>query len=131
MDLLVTLGVLAVVVPLLYTYTASVVSTRFPALSNKRICLLIAHPDDEAMFFAPTVLALTRQETGNHVKILCLSSGMSTTPIELVPPVRDNIPAVPRLNPPLPPPPPNQLLTAPLPSPSSCTILHLLQTLPY
>ena len=102
MDLLVTLGVLAVVVPLLYTYTASVVSTRFPALSNKRICLLIAHPDDEAMFFAPTVLALTRQETGNHIKILCLSSGMSTTPIELVPPVRDNIPAVPRLNPPSP-----------------------------
>jgi len=44
-------------------------------LYNKRICLLIAHPDDEAMFFAPTVLALTRPETGNHVKILCLSSG--------------------------------------------------------
>ncbi|KND90870.1 N-acetylglucosaminyl-phosphatidylinositol de-N-acetylase [Tolypocladium ophioglossoides CBS 100239] len=66
---------LAVVVPLLYMYTASVVATRFPALRNKRICLLIAHPDDEAMFFAPTVLALTRPETGNHVKILCLSTG--------------------------------------------------------
>ncbi|PHH85268.1 hypothetical protein CDD83_675 [Cordyceps sp. RAO-2017] len=66
---------LAVVVPLLYVYTASVVQTRFPTLRNKRICLLIAHPDDEAMFFAPTVLALTRPETGNHVKILCLSTG--------------------------------------------------------
>ncbi|WEW61060.1 N-acetylglucosaminyl-phosphatidylinositol de-N-acetylase [Emydomyces testavorans] len=47
----------------------------FPNLQDKRICLLIAHPDDEAMFFAPTLLALTRPELGNHVKILCLSSG--------------------------------------------------------
>ncbi|MCJ1474877.1 N-acetylglucosaminyl-phosphatidylinositol de-N-acetylase [Lambiella insularis] len=47
----------------------------FPRLTNKRICLLIAHPDDEAMFFAPTVLALTDPQLGNHVKILCLSSG--------------------------------------------------------
>ncbi|KAI0551065.1 putative deacetylase LmbE-like domain-containing protein [Xylaria curta] len=64
-----------VVLPLLYNYTASTTATRFPTLRNKRICLLIAHPDDEAMFFAPTVLALTRPENGNHVKILCLSTG--------------------------------------------------------
>lgn len=70
-----TFGILAVVLPLLYIYTASVAQTRLPMLRNKRICLLIAHPDDEAMFFAPTVLALTRPEAGNHVKILCLSSG--------------------------------------------------------
>ncbi|KAI1206574.1 LmbE-like protein [Annulohypoxylon truncatum] len=70
-----TLGVLAVILPLLYMYTSSVAQTRLPTLRNKRICLLIAHPDDEAMFFAPTVLALTRPESGNHVKILCLSSG--------------------------------------------------------
>ncbi|OAQ66752.1 N-acetylglucosaminyl-phosphatidylinositol de-N-acetylase [Pochonia chlamydosporia 170] len=69
------LATLVVVVPVLYMYTVSVVQSRFPALNNKRICLLIAHPDDEAMFFAPTVLALTRPETGNHVKILCLSTG--------------------------------------------------------
>ncbi|KAG5986925.1 hypothetical protein E4U43_005294 [Claviceps pusilla] len=69
------LASLAVLMPVLYMYTASVVQARFPALRNKRICLLIAHPDDEAMFFAPTVLALTRPETGNHVKILCLSTG--------------------------------------------------------
>lgn len=76
MDWLLALGIVAIVVPSLYLYTVSVVQTRFPTLRNKRICLLIAHPDDEAMFFAPTVLALTRPETGNHVKILCLSSGM-------------------------------------------------------
>ena len=52
------------------------VQRKFPKLRNKRICLLIAHPDDEAMFFAPTVLALTEPPLGNHVKVLCLSSGM-------------------------------------------------------
>lgn len=72
---LLALALLAILVPGLYLYTVAVVSTRFPTLRNKRICLLIAHPDDEAMFFAPTVLALTAPGTGNHVKILCLSSG--------------------------------------------------------
>jgi N-acetylglucosaminylphosphatidylinositol deacetylase len=65
-------------VPLIFLgfwmYT-STLSASFPTLQNKRILLLIAHPDDEAMFFAPTLLALTRPENGNHVKILCLSSG--------------------------------------------------------
>ncbi|KAL3486667.1 N-acetylglucosaminyl-phosphatidylinositol deacetylase [Aspergillus germanicus] len=55
--------------------TTSPFARAFPQISNKRICLLIAHPDDEAMFFAPTLLALTKPELGNHVKILCLSSG--------------------------------------------------------
>ncbi|KAJ5874222.1 uncharacterized protein N7529_002652 [Penicillium soppii] len=55
--------------------TSSPFTRSFPRLRNKRICLLIAHPDDEAMFFAPTVLALTRPELGNHLKILCLSTG--------------------------------------------------------
>ncbi|KAF2104871.1 phosphatidylinositol glycan class L [Rhizodiscina lignyota] len=58
----------------LWLYTAQL-SRGFPAIRGKRICFLIAHPDDEAMFFAPTVLALTKPELGNHVKILCLSSG--------------------------------------------------------
>jgi N-acetylglucosaminylphosphatidylinositol deacetylase len=62
----------------LWIYTAQL-SRSFPAITNKRICLLIAHPDDEAMFFAPTLLALTRPETGNHVKILCMSTGQSDT----------------------------------------------------
>lgn len=75
MNLLALLGALAVLVPVFYMYAASVIGSRFPTLRNKRVCLLIAHPDDEAMFFAPSVLALTRPETGNHVKILCLSSG--------------------------------------------------------
>lgn len=75
MDLLFAIAALVFLLPSLYMYTASVVQTRFPTLRNKRICLLIAHPDDEAMFFAPTVLALTNRELGNHFKILCLSTG--------------------------------------------------------
>ncbi|EFQ25317.1 GlcNAc-PI de-N-acetylase [Colletotrichum graminicola] len=69
-------GALSVAVtPALYTYLVRLLAPRLSTLENKRICLLIAHPDDEAMFFAPTVLALTKPDTGNHVKILCLSSG--------------------------------------------------------
>lgn len=79
MDLLTPLlvALAAGALPALYLYAASAAATRFPPLRNKRICLLIAHPDDEAMFFGPTVVALTRRETGNQVKILCLSSGSS------------------------------------------------------
>lgn len=58
-----------------WQYTVTVVNSKFPKLRNKKICLLIAHPDDEAMFFAPAMQALTDPELGNHVKILCLSSG--------------------------------------------------------
>jgi hypothetical protein len=57
--------------------TSSPFTRSFPKLRNKRICLLIAHPDDEAMFFSPTVLALTKPELGNHLKILCFSTGTS------------------------------------------------------
>ena len=46
-----------------------------PAFVAKNILMVTAHPDDEAMFFAPTMLALTRPDSGNHVKILCLSTG--------------------------------------------------------
>jgi N-acetylglucosaminylphosphatidylinositol deacetylase len=71
----VTACLIPIIIVAAWLYTVSVTKIRSPTLRNKRICLLIAHPDDEAMFFAPTVLALTAPELGNHVKILCLSSG--------------------------------------------------------
>jgi N-acetylglucosaminylphosphatidylinositol deacetylase len=58
--------------------TAVLSASSFPApgtLHRARILLLIAHPDDEAMFFSPTLLALTDPSLDNHVKILCLSAG--------------------------------------------------------
>lgn len=39
-----------------------------------RALILTAHPDDECMFFSPTILSLVKQNA--HVKSLCLSSGM-------------------------------------------------------
>ncbi|KAI0184590.1 putative deacetylase LmbE-like domain-containing protein [Xylaria flabelliformis] len=68
MGMLLALGFMAVVPPCLYTCVALL-------MRHGRICLLTAHPDDEAMFFGPTLLVLTQPEAGNHVKILCLSTG--------------------------------------------------------
>lgn len=42
---------------------------------SRRALLLIAHPDDETMFFAPTIHGL--RMTGTAVYILCLSTGNS------------------------------------------------------
>ncbi|KAK5167637.1 N-acetylglucosaminyl-phosphatidylinositol de-N-acetylase [Saxophila tyrrhenica] len=47
----------------------------FPTLQGRRILLLIAHPDDEAMFFAPTLRRLSESSLQNQIYILCLSSG--------------------------------------------------------
>ncbi|KAI4243354.1 MAG: hypothetical protein L6R40_003526 [Gallowayella cf. fulva] len=58
-----------------WLFTANLSRTSHPNFTNKSIVLLIAHPDDEAMFFSPTLLALTAPESGNHVKILCFSNG--------------------------------------------------------
>ena len=75
---------LAVAIPILivtaWLYTAQVTRSTLRSLRGKRICLLIAHPDDEAMFFSPTVIALTAQKAANHLKILCLSSGLPMLP---------------------------------------------------
>lgn len=59
-------------------------STAFGLLANTdkphRILLLTAHPDDECMFFAPTVLRLLAFSDPSHVNAydmysLCLSTG--------------------------------------------------------
>ncbi|ORX60092.1 LmbE-like protein [Piromyces finnis] len=41
--------------------------------TNKQYLIITAHPDDEIMFFAPTIIGLRKQ--GFKVKILCLSTG--------------------------------------------------------
>ncbi|KAI5642601.1 glcNAc-PI de-N-acetylase domain-containing protein [Phthorimaea operculella] len=43
------------------------------ALRAKRVLLVVAHPDDECMFFGPTVFRLCEQ--GADVHLLCLSNG--------------------------------------------------------
>lgn len=44
-------------------------------LRKKRVCLVIAHPDDECMFFGPIVRALTRPCSHNQLYVLCLTTG--------------------------------------------------------
>ncbi|ETI21286.1 hypothetical protein G647_07632 [Cladophialophora carrionii CBS 160.54] len=68
-------------VPVLVFVLWHLTSTTLPPvpahLRNKRIILLIAHPDDESMFFSPTLQALTHPSLQNHLKILCMSTGDS------------------------------------------------------
>ncbi|KAL8648746.1 MAG: hypothetical protein Q9226_005869 [Calogaya cf. arnoldii] len=70
-----TILAIPILISTLWLFTANLSRTSHPHLTNKLIVLLIAHPDDEAMFFSPTLLALTAPDSGNHVKILCLSNG--------------------------------------------------------
>lgn len=41
--------------------------------AGKNILILIAHPDDECMFFSPTILGLLVK--GHRVFVVCLSKG--------------------------------------------------------
>jgi len=54
---------------------SSLALLRASPIRDKIITLLIAHPDDEAMFFSPTLLSLTSPPLKNVVRVLCLSSG--------------------------------------------------------
>ncbi|KAK3048756.1 N-acetylglucosaminyl-phosphatidylinositol de-N-acetylase [Extremus antarcticus] len=58
----------------IWIFTVYMVQT-LPTIQGKRILLLIAHPDDEAMFFAPTLRYLSKPSLQNQIFILCLSSG--------------------------------------------------------
>jgi LmbE family N-acetylglucosaminyl deacetylase len=41
-------------------------------IQGRNILLVIAHPDDEVMFFGPTLIGIT---SDNSVRVLCLSNG--------------------------------------------------------
>lgn len=44
-------------------------------LVDADVLVLTAHPDDEAMFFTPTLLELAKQEYNNKLHLFCLSNG--------------------------------------------------------
>lgn len=44
-------------------------------LTNSHILLVTAHPDDESMFFTPTITELKKRNYNNKVHILCMSDG--------------------------------------------------------
>ena len=45
-------------------------------ISGRNILLVIAHPDDEVMFFGPTLVGITNSSSENNVRVLCLSNGI-------------------------------------------------------
>lgn len=63
------IGVLIFVLLLLL----AVRSHPLPLSPGSRILLLIAHPDDETMFFSPTIRALAH--SGHRIFVLCVSNG--------------------------------------------------------
>ncbi|VEU21403.1 DEKNAAC102643 [Brettanomyces naardenensis] len=44
-------------------------------LSNSDIVIVTAHPDDESMFFTPTILELAKLNYNNNIHLLCFSNG--------------------------------------------------------
>lgn len=44
-------------------------------LQNTNIQILIAHPDDEVMFFGPSILQLLKKQYNNHISLTCFSTG--------------------------------------------------------
>lgn len=58
---------------LLYKLIFRLRPTKF-ADNQKRILIVTAHPDDECMFFGPTILSLSRRQDCK-VYLLCLSNG--------------------------------------------------------
>ena len=45
-------------------------------IESKQVLILTAHPDDECMFFGPTITALRSGSSKTRVHVLCLSTGI-------------------------------------------------------
>lgn len=59
---------------LLYAYHSLVHYQRSVPFTANNVLLLTAHPDDECMFFGPTLTSL-RALTNVNIHVLCLSTG--------------------------------------------------------
>lgn len=78
MGLLYAIAIVPATLVVFWFMTTTLFASLFPPpfeLRNKRVLLLIGHPDDEAMFFAPALIALLSPENHNHIQIVCLSTG--------------------------------------------------------
>lgn len=58
----------------IYPYTSLTIPKKFPIV-NSSITLVIAHPDDEVMFFSPSLIELNKEKYNNKVNLICFSSG--------------------------------------------------------
>lgn len=60
-------------VPMMFFLRVTKWALERPLVDVSNALLVTAHPDDEVLFFAPTVQALKEQQA--HVALLCLSTG--------------------------------------------------------
>lgn len=68
-------AILLAVLGLCVTFYALVANARRKEISTaKRVLLVTSHPDDECMFFGPTILSLTKNPSV-HLYLLCMSNG--------------------------------------------------------
>jgi hypothetical protein len=77
----VTTILIACLVLLIYKYRWSHHRFTKQLPNTNRLLLVIAHPDDEVMFFGPVLINLIKQMK-NRVYILCLSPGKSLKHVE-------------------------------------------------
>ncbi|KAI5951945.1 GPI12 [Candida jiufengensis] len=51
-------------------------------IQNSNVYFVIAHPDDEVMFFAPTILELSKLPYNNNLNLICFSKGDFFEPLK-------------------------------------------------
>lgn len=57
-----------------YPYN-SITSPRPLPIRNSTVYFVIGHPDDEVMFFSPSLVEISKPKHGNHVRLVCFSRG--------------------------------------------------------
>lgn len=57
-----------------YPYNSITSPTPLP-IRNSTVYFIIGHPDDEVMFFSPSVVEMAKKKHNNHVKLVCFSRG--------------------------------------------------------
>lgn len=58
----------------LYPYNSITSPTPLP-IRDSTVYYVIGHPDDEVMFFSPSLVEISKKKHNNHVKIVCFSRG--------------------------------------------------------
>lgn len=59
-----------------YPYSSITSPTPLP-IQNSTVYFVIGHPDDEVMFFSPSLLEIAKPKNNNLVKLVCFSAGDS------------------------------------------------------
>lgn len=58
------------------TYAQNSLTSPIPLpIRNSTVYFVIGHPDDEVMFFSPSLVEIIKPKHGNHVRLVCFSRG--------------------------------------------------------